>query len=127
MRWEELTGDRFTEAVDESEGHAGPGETSMIMKIHPELVHMDQHLPGAGTALNRLSHLRDAGVQTGIGWYPDFPTHFSGDARPADAKAGDGLLDAMAQWLVTAIRAVKADTTAKALQDGSFTASEAPL
>lgn len=122
----------FGGAVDvpwapESEGHAGPGETSMIMKIHPELVHMDQHVPDEGAALNRLSALREAGVQTGIGWYSDFPTHYSGDARPADPEAGDRLLDAMAESLVTAIRAVKADTTAKALQDEFFAASEMPL
>jgi creatinine amidohydrolase len=122
----------FGGAVDvpwppESDGHAGPGETSMIMRIHPDLVHMDQHVPGEGTAQNRLSDLREAVVETGIGWYSDFPTHYSGDARTADPEAGDRLLDAMAQAVVTAIRAVKADTVAKALQDEFFTASDKPL
>jgi len=110
-----------------TDGHAVPGESSMIMKIHPDLVHMDSHVPDEGTALNRLSQLTEAGVQTGIGWYSDFPTHYSGDARPADPEAGDRLLDAMAQAVVTAIRAVKADTTAKALQEEFFTASQKPL
>jgi creatinine amidohydrolase len=111
----------------ETEGHAGPGETSMIMKTHPELVHMDRHVPGEGSAQGRLKTLAEAGVQTGISWYADFPTHYSGDATTADPEAGDRLLDVMTQSLVTAIRAIKADTAAKPLQDEFFAASESPL
>jgi creatinine amidohydrolase len=121
-----FSGDVDVPWASETDGHAGPGETSMILRILPELVHLDQHVAGEGSALGRLSSLRDAGVQTGISWYSDFPTHYSGDASTADADAGDRLLDAMAQSLVTAIRAIKADTTAKTLQDEFFAASESP-
>lgn len=110
----------------ESEGHAGPGETSMIMATRPDLVHMDKHVADEGAALGRLSALEDAGVHTGISWYSDFPTHYSGDAALADAEAGDRLLDAMAQSVVRAVRAIKADTTARSLQDEFFAGSERP-
>jgi creatinine amidohydrolase len=110
-----------------TDGHAGPGETSIILKINPDLVHMDQVPAGdEGAALNRLKALREAGVQTGIWWYADHPTHYQGDARPATAEAGDRLLDAMAQTVARAIRVIKADGETKRLQDEFFAGSEAP-
>ena len=110
-----------------SDGHAGPGETSMILKIRPDLVHMDRVPAGdEGKALNRLQALREAGVQTGIWWYADHPTHYQGDARPAAADAGDRLLDAMAQRIARAVRVIKQDGEAKRLQDEFFAASAAP-
>lgn len=110
----------------ESEGHAGPGETSMMLAMRPDLVHQDRVVPEDGKPRDRLSTLRKAGVQTGIWWYADFPTHYSGDAAPADAEAGERMLDAMAEFLAGAIRAIKADTTAKALQDEFFAGSKDP-
>ena len=110
-----------------TDGHAGPGETSMILKIRPDLVFMEQ-VPASdeGRALQRLRGLREAGVQTGIWWYADHPTHYQGDARPATAEAGDRLLDAMAQTVARAVRAIKADGEAKRLQDEFFAAAESP-
>ena len=110
-----------------TDGHAGPGETSMILKIRPDLVHMEQ-IPtdDEGKALNRLRALREAGVQTGIWWYADHPTHYAGDASTATADAGDRLLDAMAQAIARALRAIKADTEAKRLQDEFFAAADGP-
>ena len=110
-----------------SDGHAGPGETSMILKIRPDLVHMDQvPTDDEGKALNRLQALREAGVQTGIWWYADHPTHYQGDARPATAEAGERLLEARAQMIARAVRAIKADAEAKRLQDEFYAASAAP-
>ncbi len=110
-----------------SDGHAGPGETSMILTIRPDLVDMQQ-VPAddEGKALNRLQALREAGVQTGIWWYADHPTHYQGDARLATAEAGERLLDAMARTVAHAVRMIKADTETKRLQDEFFAASEAP-
>ena len=110
-----------------TDGHAGPGETSMILKIRPDLVLMDQ-IPAndEGKTLNRLQALREAGVQTGIWWYADHPTHYASDARTATDDAGDRLLGAMAHAVARAIRAIKADTEAKRLQDEFFAASTAP-
>ncbi len=110
------------------DGHAGPGETSMILRERPDLVHMGQ-VPDddEGDARGRLDRLRAAGVQTSIWWYADHPTHYQGDARPATAEAGEQLLDLMAQAVVEAVRAIKADQEARRLQDEFFTASGAPM
>ena len=110
-----------------SDGHAGPGETSMMLAIRPDLVDMHKVPAGdEGKARNRLQVLREAGVQTGIWWYADHPTHYQGDARPATPEAGERFLDAMAQRVAGAVRAIKADTEAKRLQDAFYAASAAP-
>lgn len=109
------------------DGHAGPGETSMMLALRPDLVDMTK-IPsdGEGKAQGRLQALREAGVQTGIWWYADHPTHYAGDARGASAEAGERILDAMAEAVARAVRAIKADTEAKRLQDAFFAASQQP-
>lgn len=111
----------------EEDGHAGPGETSMMLALRPDLVQMDLLKDdGEGKARNRLQHLRDAHVQTGIWWYADHPTHYSGNAKYATAEAGETLLDTIAAGIAKAVRAIKADTEAKRLQDAFFAASSNP-
>jgi creatinine amidohydrolase len=111
----------------EQDGHAGPGETSLILAIRPDLVDMARVPAGdEGQARNRLQALREAGVQTGIWWYADHPTHYQGDARLADAATGAQWLDTLAQTVAQAVQAIKADTTARQLQDEFFAGSAAP-
>jgi creatinine amidohydrolase len=110
------------------DGHAGPGETSMMLALRPDLVHMERvPTDGEGRALGRLAALREAGVQTGIWWYADHPTHYSGDASYATAAAGEQILDAMAAAVVRAVRAIKADTEAARLQEAFFAGSAGPV
>jgi creatinine amidohydrolase len=111
----------------ETDGHAGPGETSMILAARPDLVNM-QGVPTTdeSKALNRLQALKEAGVRTGVWWYADYPTHYAGDARPATAEAGDQLFEKMAQYVARAIRVIKADTETERLQDEFYTASQKP-
>jgi creatinine amidohydrolase len=111
----------------EEDGHAGPGETSLMLALRPDLVHMDL-VPsdGEGKARNRLQTLREAGVQTGIWWYADHPTHYAGDASFARSAAGERFLDVMAEAVAKAVRAIKADTEAKRLQDEFFARSAGP-
>src|SRR5690606_30737551 len=107
------------------DGHAGEIETSAIMTIRPDLVRRDQlHADSEGKALGRLKALRDAGVSTGIWWYADHPTHYSGDGSPATAEKGERLLEAGARALARAIRAIKDDTEARRLQDAFYAASQ---
>jgi creatinine amidohydrolase len=111
----------------EAEGHAGPGETSIMMASRPELVHMAE-IPDAaeGAPLHRLRALQEAGVRSGIDWYADYPTHFMGAPGPATPGAGEVLLDAMAEHVVRAVRAIKADDGARALQEEFYAAAAAP-
>lgn len=112
----------------EREGHAGPGETSMMLQARPDLVQMDR-VPDddEGVALGRLRDLRAAGVQTGIWWYADHPTHYQGDARLSTAEAGEHLLDVLARAVVQAVRAIKADHETQRLQDEFFATARGPL
>ena len=122
-----FSGELDTPWESASDGHAGPGETSMMLAIRPDLVHM-QHVPhdDEGTARERLRALREAGVRTGIWWYADYPTHYAGDARLAEAETGERWLAAMGQATARAIRAVKADSETERLQNEFFAAAAAP-
>ena len=107
------------------DGHAGEKETSEILVIRPDLVHKDQlRADGEGMPLNRLKTLRDLGVDTGVWWYADHPTHYCGDGSPATAEKGERLLAARARALAQAIRAIKEDRETKRLQDEFFSASK---
>ncbi|QBD76535.1 creatininase family protein [Ktedonosporobacter rubrisoli] len=108
-----------------SDGHAGPGETSMMLAIRPDLV-ARQQIPSddESKAREHLQALKAVGVQTGIWWYADYPTHYAGDARPATAEIGEQLLDAAAQQLAQAIKAIKADTETRRLLDEFYAGSQ---
>ncbi|MEA2574684.1 MAG: creatinine amidohydrolase [Chloroflexia bacterium] len=113
---------------DPSDGeHAGPGETSLMQVIRPDLVDLEK-VPKDDEAQprNRLKALQEAGVQTGMWWYADYPTHYAGDANAASAEVGDRLLAAMVGALARAVRGIKEDTTTKQLQDEFFADSEKP-
>ena len=107
------------------DGHAGEIETSAILAIRPDLVHADQ-LPtyGEGLPHDRLKTLRDLGVDTGIWWYADHPTHYRGDGRPATTEKGNRWLDAQARALAVTIRAIKADQMTPHLQREFFAAAQ---
>ena len=103
------------------DGHAGESETSAILAIRPDLVHLDRApADGEGMPLERLKTLRDLGVNTGIWWYADHPTHYRGDGRPATAEKGEAYLAARARGLARVIRAIKDDQMTKQLQDEFF-------
>lgn len=107
------------------DGHAGEGETSAILAIRPDLVHLDQaSSDGEGMPLERLKTLRDLGVGTGIWWYADYPTHYQGDGRPATVEKGDAYLAARARAVARVIRAVKDDQMTRQLQDEFFSKRE---
>jgi creatinine amidohydrolase len=107
------------------DGHAGENETSAILAIRPDLVHQDRlRADGEGMPLNRLKALRDQGVDVGIWWYADYPTHYCGDGTPATAEKGERWLAARARALAHAIRAIKDDRETKRLQDEFFAAAQ---
>jgi creatinine amidohydrolase len=111
----------------EKDGHAGPGETSMILAVRPDLVDMAR-VPAddEGAALGRLAALREVGATPGIWWYADHPTHYAGDASLANADAGERLLNARAEQVARAVRAIKADTESARLQAEFFAGAAAP-
>jgi creatinine amidohydrolase len=112
---------QWESAVD---GHAGERETSDILAIRPDLVRTAVlKADEEGMPLGRLEELRAMGVYTGIWWYADHPTHYRGEASPATAGKGELELNARARALAKVIRAIKADTETRRLQDEFFAAS----
>src|SRR5260221_13651451 len=96
-----------------------------LMVMRPDLVHADQlRSDGEGMPLERLKALQDAGVNTGIWWYADHPTHYRGDGSPATAEKGNIYLAARSRALANAIRIIKADQETKRLQDEFFASLE---
>lgn len=111
----------------EVDGHAGEQETSEILAIRPDLVHLDRApADSEGLPLDRLKALNETGVYTGIWWYADHPTHYRGDGRPATAEKGNRLLNVQAQAIARAVRAIKQDQTAPRLHQEFYQASERP-
>ena len=91
------------------------------MAIRPDLV-KSKALPTnkEGYPLKRLKHLRDLGVDVGIWWYADYPSHYCGDGIPATVEKGNRWLDARARAFAKVIRVIKDDTETKRLQDEFF-------
>lgn len=107
------------------DGHAGERETSDMLAIRPDLVALERaSTDDEGMPRQRLAHVREAGLYTGIWWYADHPTHYRGDGRPATAEKGERVLAAQARALAAAIRAAKADTETGRLQEEFFAAAQ---
>jgi len=107
----------------EPDGHAGPGETSMLLHLRPKAVRMDLlRAPSDGDRRDRLKHLD--GVATSFSWYANYPTHLASDPRPAAAERGAFYLEARAKDLARQIKAVKDDATTPALAEKFYGAAE---
>jgi creatinine amidohydrolase len=101
------------------EHHGGESETSVLLTIRPEAVKMEaMSPPESGRPLERLSHLPPH--FSGIFWYADYPNHYSGDARAATPEKGEWLLEHFSDEIAKLVRAVKADSETKRLQDEFF-------
>jgi creatinine amidohydrolase len=100
------------------DGHAGEIEAAMVMASRPELVHPERGKEQSGANLARLD--LPAGVFTAIGWYAMYPNHYAGDASGATAARGAALVEATADRIAAAIRAIKADQVSPRLQKEFF-------
>lgn len=101
--------DRWREMRDtEHGGHACEMETSTMLAVRPDLVHMDAvDDPANGRPRGHQAGLE--GLDASLRWYADYPTHYAGDARPSTAEKGQFLVDACVRRLARQIRAAKAD------------------
>jgi creatinine amidohydrolase len=105
--------------------HAGEAETSHTMISAPDTVHLDRANAESGADQHRLS-LPDS-LYTGIWWYARFPNHYAGDASNANKQLGEFDMETWTDELVTAIKAVKADTESLKLQNEFFEKASHPL
>jgi len=97
--------------------HAGERETSTLLYLRPDLVQMDRATAESGANQKRLM-LPD--LYTAIWWYAGFPNHYAGEGAKATAELGRVLTEARIDALARALKAVKADPSAPALQKEFF-------
>ena len=105
--------------------HAGEKETSHSLLARPDLVHLDRAKDESGADQAR-EKLPDS-LYTGIWWYARFPNHYSGDGSVASKELGEFDMKLMISDLVTAIRAVKADSEGLKLQRQFYEEATHPL
>jgi creatinine amidohydrolase len=97
--------------------HAGERETSVLLYLRPDLVRLDSATNESGANQARLSI---PNVYTAIWWYADYPNHYAGEGGKATVELGKVVTEHVISQLVTALKAVKADTKTLALQQEFF-------
>jgi creatinine amidohydrolase len=97
--------------------HAGETETSSLLYLRPDLVEMGRAGNESGENRKRLA-LPD--LYTAIWWYAGFPNHYAGDGSKATAELGRLLVEHRVESIARALKAVKADSSAPALQKEFF-------
>ena len=107
-------------------GHADEVETSSMMAVRPDLVKIERATSESGANQNRMQHL-PASLFTGIRWYSQYPNHYAGDAKDANAAIGELSIEGRSQTLSEIIKAVKADQVTIHLQNEFFRDSQTPL
>jgi len=95
--------------------HAGFSETSLMMHLRPDLVHMERVKIPQSESMERLKSLEDLRVFTGFDWYAKYPYHFAGDPSRASAKQGAFIFDIMLINTESVINAIKADKVSEKL------------
>ena len=97
--------------------HAGERETSVLLYLRPDLVKMDSATNESGSNQKRLDI---PNVYTPIWWYADYPNHYAGEGAKATVELGKLVTEHIIGQLVTALKAVKTDIKALALQKEFF-------
>ena len=107
-------------------GHADVMESSEMLLLSPETVHMDRVNVEESKALGRLAMYREARVRTSLDWYADYPAHFAGDPTGASAEHGEWLFEAYADTLAKTIDQVKHDVLTPQFLQEYYSSSESP-
>ena len=98
-------------------GHADIYETSVVMAVAPEQVHMEALRPQDGHSLGRMDAYGKAGAYAGISWYASYPCQLAGDPSEATAQKGELLLNAYVNNLVKLFDLLKKDDVPGELQE----------
>jgi creatinine amidohydrolase len=98
--------------------HAGEDETSLLLELRPQTVHLDQAKAESGADQKRLTVPAD--LYTPIWWYARFPNHYSGEAEKATPELGRDLAERKTAQLAALLKFVKGDDRTRELQDEFF-------
>jgi creatinine amidohydrolase len=105
--------------------HAGESETSKMMIVRPDLLHMDRAASESGSDQHRVN--LPEGVYTGIWWYARFPDHYAGDGTAASHELGEYQMKWWIDSVSKVIAAIKADDLSLKLQKEFYEKSTRPL
>jgi creatinine amidohydrolase len=101
----------------DNDSHAGERETSTLLYLRPDLVHLDRAKSESGANEHRLAIPE---VYTAIWWYASYPNHYAGDGAVATRELGQVLTEQRVASIAKALKAIKSDTAAPALQQQFF-------
>ncbi len=98
-------------------GHADEWETSLMLYLFPQSVHIDK-IPSkhTGHPQHRLSHLKTRHIKTPVSFFSDYPTHYAGEAKTATAEKGKKAAQVIVNRLAANIKAVKDDSETLRIQ-----------
>jgi len=94
--------------------HAGERETSTLLYLRPDLMHMDVAASQSGADQKR-SDLKN--LYTPIWWYASFSNHYAGEGAKATKELGQFIVEHEIKTFTDALRQVKADTKTLQLQN----------
>ncbi|MCC3376566.1 creatininase family protein [Cohnella sp. REN36] len=97
-------------------GHADHMETSAILHLDPSLVNMDRLNPGEWDPLGRGRWMNEERLYSSIHWYAEYPHQIAGDPSLSTAAYGQAYLAYCSANLAKAVKRIKADESALALQ-----------
>lgn len=114
---------RWAEMSPRRDGHAGLQETSSMLHVCADSVHLeDLHDLSDGEPRGRLKHLGP--TTNSFSWYANFPTHFGGNPQGASAEKGAFWLESVAKHIARQIKAVKQDEVSAVLAKEFYDAAE---
>ena len=89
--------------------HAGLSETSLIMHLRPELVHMQTQDPKESEPQSRLKDIEKHGLFTGFDWFANSPNHAGGNHTASSKELGEMIFNMAVDNVIEMIKSVKAD------------------
>jgi len=98
-------------AAGKYDGHAGFGESSMLMGTYPELIRLDRCEVNNGLSRHIADPILDAGIQWPPGWGLNYPDAYCGHAPIGLTQAiADAAVEISVQRLVEALKVLKDDS-----------------
>ena len=96
----------------QTDGHAGLGETALMMAIAPETVHMERLGTESGLSTHEADYLKAAGIQImNHGWDVNFPNSYAGhDPVGCNERIAKLCFSLAVNRLAKALKAYKEDT-----------------
>lgn len=96
--WYKVAADRYRDVFQDAGDHAGEMETSMMLALQPELVHLERADAGA-TAQSRFEAVRNGWVEITRPWHLLTTNSGAGDPRPATAAKGEAITNIVVERL----------------------------